>query len=136
MGGKYIQSTRDRPARAENEILISARVGIRQYLEQANTIFQSGKAAILKGSGNAMGNAIRVSEMLRNGVAGLHAINRFYAQEIETHFEPREQGLDPIDQKRRVPSVEISLSLNQLDANDVGYQAPVSAENVVPLTFN
>lgn len=59
--------------------MVGARIGIRQYLEQANVIFQSGKTAILKGSGNAMGNAVRVSEMLRNGIAGLHAINRFYA---------------------------------------------------------
>jgi len=41
--------------------------------------------------------------------------------ELTDVFEPKLEGLDKIEQKRRVTAMDVTLSKEELDKNDVGY---------------
>ncbi len=48
--------------------------------------------------------------------------------EIVDRYEPIMEGLDPIEQRRRVTAVNITLSKQSLDTTDIGYQQPLTKE--------
>ncbi|GAB5360009.1 hypothetical protein AAMO2058_000590600 [Amorphochlora amoebiformis] len=76
----------------------------------------------------AMGQAINatviVAEVVKRLVPGLHQITSLSSSEITDVYEPLVEGLRTVVVKRRVPSIEITLSKDPLDTTDVGYQPP------------
>ena len=49
---------------------------------------------------------------------------------ITDEFEPIEEGLDPVQSSRFIPSIEVLLSLDELDKTHKGYQPPIADANV------
>merc|ERR1711865_58410 len=56
---------------------------------------------------------------------GLHQITVLSTQEIIDEYEPLEEGLEKVIDKRNVAYLEIKLSKTELDTKAVGYQAPI-----------
>ena len=47
-------------------------------------------------------------------------------------FEPLEEGLDTVTNHRHVSCIKITLSLDEMDVNDIGYQPPLPFEELQP----
>ena len=47
-------------------------------------------------------------------------------------FEPLEEGLDIVTNHRHVSCIKITLSLEEMDVNDIGYQPPLPLEEIQP----
>ena len=85
---------------------------------------------VLKAMGNAISKAVTVAEILKHRVAKLHMVTRISSIETVDVYDPLEEGLDRIETKRKIPSISIQLSLDELDKDDPGYQSPIPAEQV------
>ena len=48
-------------------------------------------------------------------------------------YEPKEEGLDRVEVNRTVGVITITLSKDALDSSQVGYQPPLTPEQMVPL---
>lgn len=98
------------------------------------TIHQQEKerAVVLKAMGHAISKAVTVAEVLKHRVEGLHQITQISSIETVDVFEPLEEGLDRVENKRHIPGICIRLSLDPLDESDPGYQAPLPASQVSP----
>jgi DNA-binding protein Alba len=98
----------------ENTIYIGANPGIGGYINRVLGLFEERKITevFLKASGNAITNAVRLSEMLRHGYADVYVQNELDNREVVTIFKSLEQGLDDIELSRHVTSVVITLALN------------------------
>ena len=80
---------------------------------------------VLKALGRASQSAISVAEVLKRRIAGLHQINEIANLEIVDVYQPLEEGLEIVEKSRYVSALRIVLSLDELDTNHVGYQAPI-----------
>jgi DNA-binding protein len=118
----------------ENHLYVGANQGISRSINRALEIFEENKGqdVIIKASGNAVGNAIRLAEMIRHGREGVYIKNELENREIKTIYKPREQGLDDVEVNRHVSSLNITLSLKK----QPGFQDPPLASEITPLTRN
>jgi hypothetical protein len=66
-------------------------------------------------------------------VAGLHQLTVASASKITDTYEPKEEGLDVVTVDRTVPVINITLSKEALDTSHPGYQAPLTAEEMLEL---
>jgi hypothetical protein len=67
---------------------------------------------IIKACGYAVGNAIRLSEMLRHGFEGVYAKNELETRVVQDVFKPRDPAmvLDEVVREKRVTGLTITLS--------------------------
>ena len=70
---------------------------------------------------NAVETAVKLAELIKHRIKGLHQINNISHITIVDEYEPLEEGLDHLKFTRIVTMLEIMLSKNQLDTNNVGY---------------
>ena len=68
-------------------------------------------------------------ELVKRRVGELHQINEISSTEIVDEFEPQIEGLEKLEQKRRVTCLDCVLSKDLLDENNVGYQKPEPKED-------
>lgn len=70
---------------------------------------------------------LTASEIIRRRVAGLHQINTITSTEIEEVYEPLEEGLVRVVEKKRLSLLLIKLTLKpeEADLKSVGYLAPL-----------
>jgi len=87
---------------------------------------------VLKATGRAIYSAVTTAEVVKRKVAGLHQVTLLNTLEIDDTWAPLEEGLKEVKTKRRVASIEITLSrkVSDVDQNAVGYQEPILAESV------
>jgi hypothetical protein len=73
--------------------------------------------------GRAINKAVTIAEILKRKMP-LHQVNRLTSSEIIDVFEPLEEGLDVVLNKRYVSCMTITLSATKegIDENDIGYQ--------------
>uniref|UniRef100_K3WGH5 DNA/RNA-binding protein Alba-like domain-containing protein n=1 Tax=Globisporangium ultimum (strain ATCC 200006 / CBS 805.95 / DAOM BR144) TaxID=431595 RepID=K3WGH5_GLOUD len=123
--------TQDETPVQANEIRITQQGKVRSYISYANGLFAgSERGVVLKAMGNAISKAVTVAEILKHRVENLHQITQISSIETVDVYEPLEEGLDRIEQKRHIPSISIQLSLDELNKNDPGYQQPIPVELV------
>lgn len=79
---------------------------------------------------NAVETAVKLAELIKHRIKGLHQINKINHITIVDEYEPLEEGLDHLKFTRIVTMLEIMLSKNELDTSDVGYQAPIDESEV------
>lgn len=98
-------------------MLIGAAPGISRSITRALALFEENKCAevIIKASGNAIANAIRLAEMIRYGKQGIYLRNELDNRDIKTVYKPREQGLDDVEVTRHVASIKITLATDPKD---------------------
>ncbi|KAK2979631.1 hypothetical protein RJ640_020123 [Escallonia rubra] len=70
----------------------------------------------------------------RRRIAGLHQNTSIGSTDITDMWEPLEEGLLPLETTRHVSVVTLTLSKKELDTSSPGYQPPIPADQVKPLT--
>lgn len=120
----------------ENDIRITTQGKMRNYISYATKLFQEKQATevILKAMGRAINKTVTIAEIIKRRIPGLHQITRMDSTDITDVWEPLEDGLDRVETVRHVSSIQITLSTKQLDTSDIGYQPPLSADQVKPLS--
>ncbi len=61
-------------------------------------------------------------ELVKRRVGDLHQINKIYLKEIIDEYEPIDEGLEKIEQKCIVACFDCTLSKDELDTSNIGYQ--------------
>jgi ribonucleases P/MRP protein subunit RPP25 len=92
---------------------------------------------VLKAMGRAINKAVTIAEILKRKMP-LHQLNSISSVEMIDVFEPLEEGLDVVTSRRYVSCMKITLSrsLEGIDVNDIGYQAPLPMEELTPGDFH
>ncbi len=135
MTEKYRRIEKPQETLPSNEIRVKRKVGIGRYLKRAVDLFTEPEnktgVVIIKGVSNAVESAVKLGELIKHRVKGLHQINRITNITIDDEYEPLEEGLDHLKFTRIVTMLEIKLSKEPLDANDIGYQVPIDESEVL-----
>ena len=79
---------------------------------------------------NAVESAVKLAELIKHRIKGLHQCNKISHITIVDEYEPLEEGLDHLKFTRIVTMLEIVLSKKQLNTKDIGYQAPIDESEV------
>jgi len=79
----------------------------------------------LKATGQALGTAVVVAEVIKRRFKGLHQVTKLGSVIVTDEWEPLEEGLDSVTSQRNVSTIEITLSTKQLDKDNLGYQEPI-----------
>jgi DNA-binding protein len=81
---------------------------------------------VLQAMGRAINKAVTIAEILKRKLP-LHQVNRTTSVAMVDVYAPMEEGLDMVTTTRYVSCLTITLSLNveRVDVNDVGYQPPL-----------
>ena len=132
MADKYHRVEKTIEILPTNEIRVKRKVGIGRYLKRANDLFAESETncVIIKGVSNAVESAVKLVELIKHRIPGLHQINTISHINILDEYTPLEEGLDHLSFSRIVTMLEIRLSKQQLDTKNIGYQPPISENEV------
>eukprot|EP00041_Stephanoeca_diplocostata_P007085 m.97683 g.97683 ORF g.97683 m.97683 type:complete len:168 (+) comp16724_c0_seq2:273-776(+) len=95
----------------------------------------------VKGEGRAVTKAISVAEILKHRVHGLHQVTTIGMATTREYWDPKPVSpdgtsstamLDSVQVSRKIPTVEILLSLAPVDPATLGYQPPLPHTEVDP----
>lgn len=136
MADKYRKIHKPQEELPPNEIRIKRKVGIGRYLKRAHDLLSDSAVSFvtIKAVSSAVESAVKLAELVKHRIAGLHQINKISYTTILDEYEPLEEGLDHLKFTKSVTVLEIKLSKTQLDKKDVGYQPPISANEVQAYT--
>lgn len=125
MADKYRRVDKTQENLPHNEIRVKGGVGIGRYLKRAHELLHqtenSEDTIIIKGVSNAVESAVKLAELIKHRIKGLHQLNRISHITIVDEYEPLEEGLDHLKFTRIVTMLQITLSRNELDTADFGY---------------
>jgi DNA-binding protein len=123
MSHKYRRIDKPVESLPSHEIRVKHKVGIGRYLKRAHDLLEADGAdcIIIKGVSNAVDSAVKLAELVKHRVKGLHQVNSIGHITIVDEYEPLEQGLDHLKFSRIVTMLQITLSKSPLDTNDIGY---------------
>lgn len=109
---------------------MTAKGQIKKYLGYALSAFNKRemRSIEIRGTGNAIVKALILIELVKRRVGDLHQINNITSTEIVDEFEPTVEGLEKIEQRRRVTCLNCILSKDELDKDNIGYQPPQPKE--------
>ena len=132
MADKYRRVEKSQEVLPSNEIRVKRKVGIGRYLKRANDLLgaEGSDCVIIKGVSNAVESAVKLAELIKHRIAGLHQVNKISHITILDEYEPLEEGLDHLKFTRVVTMLEIKLSKKALDTKDIGYQPPIAESEV------
>jgi DNA-binding protein len=125
---KYRRKEKAKEKTPENEIRVTTATLISNYLRYINTLFTEKKldTIVIKSTGNAIGKAVSLSEVARRRFKGIHQIAEISTIEIEDEYEPLEEGLDVVKLKRRLTTLNITLTKKEpANKSAPGYLAPL-----------
>jgi DNA-binding protein len=133
MADKYRRVKKTIEILPSNEIRVKNGVGISRYLERASELFydEGNNQVIIKGESDTGETAVKVAELIKHRIVGLHQINKIFPITIIDEYEPLEEGLDHLEFTRIETVLEITLSKTPLDTKDVGYQPPINESEVI-----
>ncbi|GAB2300413.1 hypothetical protein Dimus_034456 [Dionaea muscipula] len=116
----------------ENEIRITSQGRMRSYITYAMTLLQEkgSNEIVFKAMGRAINKTVTIVELIKRRIAGLHQITSIGSTDITDTWEPLEEGLLPLETTRHVSMITITLSKQELDTSNIGYQPPLLADQV------
>lgn len=122
----YSKRPKPKEKTEDNEIRITAKGQIRNYQGYAEKVLQKPEhdSIVISATGNAIVKALILIELIKRSVGNLHQINEITSREMIDIFDPQVEGLEQIEQKRRVTAMKTVLSKNPLDSKNIGYQPP------------
>jgi ribonucleases P/MRP protein subunit RPP25 len=96
----------------KNEIRVTAKGEIRSKFRYAQLLFEKEghKTIEIRGTGNAIVKALILIEMIKRRIGNLHQITRITSSEIIDEYEPNIEGLEKIQQVRRVTCLHCTFS--------------------------
>ncbi|GMH30720.1 hypothetical protein Nepgr_032563 [Nepenthes gracilis] len=111
---------------------------MRSYITYAMTLLQEkgSNEIVFKAMGRAISKTVTIVELIKRRITGLHQITQIGSTDITDTWEPLEEGLLPLETTRHVSVIAITLSEKELDESNVGYQPPLSADQVEALPGN
>ena len=132
MADKYMRIEKPQETLPPNEIRVKRGVGIGRYLKRAHELLNSVPSAtagapanadhiVIKGVSNAVESAVKLAELIKHRIKGLHQLNRISHITIVDEYEPLEEGLDHLKFTRIVTMLEIVLSKVARNTDDIGY---------------
>ena len=130
MADKYRKIVKPQEVLPPNEIRVKRKVGIGRYLKRANDLLTENKEEfiVIKGVSNAVESAVKLAELIKHRIAGLHQMNTISHLMMVDEYEPLEEGLDHLKFSRTISILEIKLSKIALDSKLVGYQPPIDID--------
>eukprot|EP01065_Artemidia_motanka_P028628 TRINITY_DN340_c1_g1_i1.p1 TRINITY_DN340_c1_g1~~TRINITY_DN340_c1_g1_i1.p1 ORF type:complete len:416 (+),score=122.85 TRINITY_DN340_c1_g1_i1:89-1249(+) len=90
------------------------------------------RAVQLLAQGSAVGKAVLVAEVTKRRVKGVHQISTLTTETVSDVYEPKKGDGEKVTVERVLAGIKIQLSLDQLDASTMGYQAPLDESLVTP----
>jgi DNA-binding protein len=122
----YRKINKDKVKTEENEIRITSKGSVTKYCGYARRVLERTdlKSIEIRATGNAIVKALILIEMVKRQVGNLHQLNRITSIEIVDEFEPLVEGLEKMEQRRRVTCFDCTLSKEPLDTEHYGYQVP------------
>jgi DNA-binding protein len=103
-----------------------------RYVSRALTLFfGEGKNFVtIKAADRLMERALWVAEVVKRRISGLHQITEIKEREIVDVYEPREEGLVRVEQKRFLTIIEIVLTKEPTadQKKAPGYQTPIQGK--------
>ncbi|KAK8653519.1 hypothetical protein V6N13_127514 [Hibiscus sabdariffa] len=119
----------------ETEIRITTQGRTRNYITYATTLLQEKGSSeiVLKAMGRAISKTVMIAELIKRRIAGLHQNTSIGSTDITDMWEPLEEGLLPLETTRHVSTIAITLSTKELEVSSIGYQPPLSVDQVKPL---
>jgi hypothetical protein len=98
MAEKYKKIERTVEVLPTNEIRVKKGVGIGRYLKRAYDLLKGAEngsdTIVIKGVSNAVESAVKLAELIKHRVEGLHQLNKIGHIVIVDEYEPIEEGLD------------------------------------------
>lgn len=128
---KYQLKSKPQDTIESNEVRIGAAGITSNYIKYIANLYEEKKAdqvfsVVLKGSGAAISRACNVAEILRHRIKDLAQVIKITNNEVTDEYEPLEEGLSEVVIKRKLTVIEIKLTTEKLEGNNVlGYQAPL-----------
>lgn len=128
---KQIDSARSSSAEGGSALRVTQQVKPRSCITDAMNLLERNKYVELKAMGKAINKAVTIAEILKRKLP-LHQITTLSSCEITNTYEPLEEGLDTVVNQHYVSCLTITLSEDstRIDANDIGYQPPLSFEEI------
>ena len=109
-----------------------------RYVSRALTLFfaENKTFVTIKAADRLMDKALWVAEVIKRRVGGLHQITDIKEREIVDIYEPREEGLQRVEQKRFLTIIEVTLTTSPTaeQKKSPGYQAPLNVNQEELLT--
>lgn len=141
MAEKYMRVDKPQEVLPPNEIRVKRGVGIGRYLKRAHELLTGASSTpeqkvtpvdhiIIKGVSNAVESAVKLAELIKHRIKGLHQLNKISHITIVDEYEPLEEGLDHLKFTRIVTMLEITLSKEASNTSDIGYQPPIDESEV------
>ena len=122
----YNKVQKEKVATVENEIRVTTKGQVSKYLSYARRIFEKTdfRTLEIRGTGNAIVKALILIELVKRRIGNLHQLNRITSTEIVEEFEPKVEGLEKMEQRRRVTCLNCVFSkdpFSRNEMNDIGY---------------
>ncbi|KAF8113707.1 hypothetical protein N665_0046s0056 [Sinapis alba] len=129
-----VAKPKDETPIAENEIRITSMGRARNCITYAMALLQEkgSDEVIFKAMGKAINKSVTIAELIKRRIPGIHQHTSIGSIDITDTWEPKEEGLLPIETTRHVSVITITLSKKELNTSAVGYQCPIPVELVKP----
>ena len=120
----------------EFDIRMNRRSNVARTLGYIYNVFTKEKTEVVKirsyGAGLSM--AVKLAEVVKTKVKGLHQINRISNVEIEDIYIPLEEGLDEVKITKQISVLEIELTKKKEEGIEShhGYQEPLGDDKIEP----
>eukprot|EP01060_Flectonema_neradi_P039773 TRINITY_DN8892_c0_g1_i2.p1 TRINITY_DN8892_c0_g1~~TRINITY_DN8892_c0_g1_i2.p1 ORF type:complete len:237 (+),score=70.23 TRINITY_DN8892_c0_g1_i2:49-759(+) len=133
-----LKKEKDDEERPENEIKVSSYEDAKTLILNIIKLFKEKehKTCTITGFGLLVAKTITVAEMVKRRVKGLHQITSIEPTVVVKKWVPREEpkeGEEPLPEKTvetTFTRMIIKLSTEELDKDDIGYQAPLPEDEV------
>ena len=124
---KYRRVFKEQDPPKDGEIRVTTQGRVNFYVSYATRLLIEGDATefLITATGQALSKAVQVAEVVKRRIPNLHQVTKVGTLEIEDEFEPLEEGLGKVVEKRPVSFINITISKVPLDENNVGYQKPL-----------
>ncbi|SBT80770.1 DNA/RNA-binding protein Alba 1, putative [Plasmodium malariae] len=127
---------KDREPIDEDEMRITSTGRMTNYVNYGAKILgeEDKKSLKIKATGNAIGKAVTLAEIIKRRFKGLHQITRCGSTVITDQYVSGQDNNEHVVQEKTVSFIDILLSREQLDVKDAGYQPPLDEKYVKEMT--
>jgi len=133
---KYRLIEKEKEPTPEDQVRIRSKGRVGAYITYGVKMLMDGKDTItVKGTGQSLPKVVQVAEIIKRRVKNLSSITKLGSTEFEDSYEPLEEGLEAVTNKKTVTFLEITLSTKDMDTKALGYAPPVPQDEVEELSI-
>ena len=125
MANKYVKVRSTSEKLPDNEIRVRGDAQVGRYLKRAYDLFtqtdNANDTVIIKGMAQAMETVVKLAELIKHRVKGVHQTTSIENVVFVDEYEPKEEGLDTLKFSRNVTMLTIILSKIEPAVKEAGY---------------